>query len=111
MATKGWTVWSEAQARAELALWKKSGQSLLKFAEERGYSDSRLRWWRTRIGDVRPAQPTELVAVRIVGAECAAASVETAIEVVLHGGHVLRLRRGFAIDTLMSVVGALEQSC
>jgi hypothetical protein len=111
---KGWTVWSETDARAEIALWKKSGQSLLKFTKGRGYTEARLRWWRKQLGDVPPAAPTALVPVRIMGAECAAAlemQLETAIEVVLRGGHVVRARRGFDAETLTAVVRALEGSC
>lgn len=105
---KGWTVWSEAEARTELALWKRSGQSLLKFSMGRGYSDSRLRWWRKRLGDVAPAAPTALVPVRIVEAT---PLPETPVEVVLASGEVLRVRRGFDADTLAAVARALEASC
>lgn len=111
---KGWTVWSEAEARAELALWKKSGQSLLKFTQGRGYTEARLRWWRKQLGDVPPPTPTALVPVRIVGAECAApieTQLETAIEIVLRGGHIVRAHRGFDAETLTAVVRALEASC
>lgn len=110
MATKGWTVWSEAHARAELVLWKKSGLPLLKFATGRGYSEARLRWWRKQLGDIAPAQPTQLVPVRIVGGDCAV-PVETAIEVALCDGRVVRVRRGFDAQTLLTVVRALEASC
>lgn len=111
---KGWTVWSEEEARAELALWKKSGHSLLKFTRGRGYTEARLRWWRKQLGDVPAAPPLKLVPVHIVGAECAApieTLLEAPIEVLLRGGHVVRVQRGFDAATLMHVVRALEGSC
>ena len=118
MVTKRWTWWSEAEAQAEIALWKASGQSLLKFTRGRGYTEARLRWWRKQLGDVPPAPPTALVPVHVIGAECVrvvaakdAPPVESFVEVALHGGHVVRVRRGFDAETLIAVVRALDGSC
>lgn len=116
---KRWTWWSEAEARAEIALWKASGQSLLKFTSGRGYTEARLRWWRKQLGDVPPAPPTALVPVSVIGAERvlrvveveAATDVDPPIEVVLRDGRILRVQRGFDAETLMNVVRALEGSC
>lgn len=104
-----WRVWSESDAREELALLKASGQSLAKFARSRGYDDSRLRWWRKRLGDGGPLRATALVPVHVVGVDKAA--TETPVEVALGSGHVVRVRRGFDADALASVVRALDGSC
>lgn len=115
---KRWTVWSEAEARAEIALWKASGQSLLKFTRGRGYTEARLRWWRKQLGDVPPAAPTALVPVSVIGVQTVrrvevadAIDVDTPIEVVLRDGHIVRVQRGFDAEALMNVVRALEGSC
>jgi hypothetical protein len=111
MAMKGWRTWSEAEARAELALWKRSGQSLVKFTDGRGYSEGRLRWWRKQLGDAsRAPPPTALVPVHVVGVE-RSAIFEAPIEVAVRGGHVVRVRRGFDTDTLLAVMRAVEGPC
>jgi hypothetical protein len=109
MATRTWTVWSEGHARAELALWKKSGQSLMGFASGRGYSESRLRWWRKQLGDVAPP-PTALVPLHVVE-PVRRAAVETSVEIALRGGRTVHVRSGFDATTLAAVVRTLEGAC
>ena len=41
--------WTEVEARAVLAAWRKSGQSVQAFAKERGIVPQRLRWWKSKI--------------------------------------------------------------
>jgi transposase len=39
--------WSEHEARGVLNAWRRSGQSLERFAKERGLVPQRVRWWKT----------------------------------------------------------------
>jgi hypothetical protein len=111
MATTGWTVWSEQDARAELTLWKKSGKSLLRFASDRGYSESRLRWWRKRLDhDAVAVSVAALVPVHVVDAT-ESPDKETHIEISLRDGLVVHVRRGFDAATLAAVVRTLEGTC
>jgi hypothetical protein len=41
--------WSEHEARAVLAAWRKSGVSIEKFAEQRGLVPQRIYWWRKKL--------------------------------------------------------------
>lgn len=104
MATR---VWSEAEARAELVQWRRSGEPLSTFSRNRGYSEARLRYWRRLLEDAaRPA--TALMPVQVVERAQAA---DAPVEIGLTGGQVVRVRRGFDADVLMAVVRALEASC
>ena len=46
--TRHWTV---AEAKCVLDEWKASGIPLGTFARQKGLNDTRLRWWKTRLGD------------------------------------------------------------
>jgi hypothetical protein len=41
--------WSEHEARGVLSAWRKNGQSLERFAKERGLVPQRIRWWRSKL--------------------------------------------------------------
>lgn len=43
--------WTAAEAKEVLDEWKTSGLPLGTFARLRGLNDTRLRWWKTRLGD------------------------------------------------------------
>ncbi len=45
-----WRQWTEAEARAALAEFAASGESLASFARGRGVSSNRLQYWRKRVG-------------------------------------------------------------
>ena len=47
----GWRQWTAAEAQKVLTEWKATGLPLATFAREQGLNDTRLRWWRTRLGD------------------------------------------------------------
>ena len=42
--------WTAAEAKVVLDEWRTSGISLGTFARQQGLNDSRLRWWKTRLG-------------------------------------------------------------
>ena len=48
--SQAWTRWTEAEARAALAEFGRSGESELAFARRHGISRQRLRYWRKRLG-------------------------------------------------------------
>ncbi len=52
--------WSEHEARSVLIAWRKSGQSIERFAKERGLVPQRVRWWKTKLeGDTKAPAPPE----------------------------------------------------
>jgi len=123
MGTSGWTQWTEAEARATVVEWRASGLTVKAFCAARGYSDSRLRVWRDRFdAAARLGQPVgarvrkkrastvtavaALVPVRIIEREA-----EVPIEVVVRGGQVIRVLRGFDTEVFTAVVHALEGAC
>lgn len=103
----GTRAWSEAEARAELAQWRRSGEALSTFSRSRGYSEARLRYWRGLLDSgARPA--AALMPVQVVERAQAA---DAPIEIGLTGGQVVRVRRGFDADVLLAVVRTLGASC
>ena len=47
----GWRQWSAVDARKVLVEWRASGLALGTFARRRRLNDTRLRWWRRRLGE------------------------------------------------------------
>ena len=41
--------WSEHEARGVLVAWRKSGQSIERFAKERSLVPQRIRWWKAKL--------------------------------------------------------------
>jgi hypothetical protein len=41
--------WSEHEARGVLSAWRRSGQSIERFAKERGLVPQRIRWWKAKL--------------------------------------------------------------
>ena len=41
--------WSEHEARGVLSAWRKSGQTIERFALDRGLAPQRVRWWRNKL--------------------------------------------------------------
>jgi hypothetical protein len=61
---------SEHEARGVLSAWRKSGQSLERFAKERGLVPQRIRWWKAKLEDkstalVRSESPLALWPVQV----------------------------------------------
>lgn len=106
--------WSEADAREILEQWRRSGVPLAVFARERGFTPPRLYWWRRKfdfeLSAGHPEAPAtealpELVPVNLRGIH---SEPKAAIEVELHGGHVIRVRAGFDEEAFRRVVSLLE---
>jgi hypothetical protein len=104
--------WSEHEARSVLIAWRKSGQSIERFAKERGLVPQRVRWWKTKIeGNTKPPTPPEsalaLLPVQIT--ESAPAKRGEPVAVYLRSGHIVKVGRGFDEEALARVVAVLER--
>lgn len=50
-AKRSWKQWKPEQARRELEAWRSSGLTLTKYADRRGVTTTRLRYWHARLGE------------------------------------------------------------
>jgi hypothetical protein len=76
--------WGEAEGRAAVALWRRSGKPLATFARRAGLARSRLTYWARRVGDV--AAPS-FVPVTIL----ASSAKRGSISVELRSGRIVRV--------------------
>jgi hypothetical protein len=99
--------WSVDDGRAMAAALARSGLHVAKFAREHGLDEQRVRKWKARVAQ----GPSVFAPVRLT------ASAERAhgggIELVLRGGHTVRVKRDFDTELLRDVVRTLEgvESC
>ena len=107
------------QMRRVLARWQRSGLTLREFGQRRGIPLSTLTWWRQvfrRAGEPEhPASKSAPVSNAVVFTEVPRpATVPTTppvLEIVLCGGHVLRVPAGVDTETLHRVLQALQTAC
>lgn len=83
----GWRQWTAAEARAALREWRSSGEPLERFAQRRGWTAQRLRWWRTRLSEWEEGPPggSALAPVVITGQP----SMRPAAAVTLRAGDLV----------------------
>ena len=102
--------------RRRLQCWAKSGLRADRFAEQEGVTVSTLYRWARRLGlgpvkqgRGRPRAGVRPVVLPLVVAPDTPALLEPApaLEVLLRGGEIIRVPRGFDDDTLVRVVRAL----
>jgi hypothetical protein len=108
MALSGWKQWSEEDAERELRALHASGEPMEVFARRRGYSTERLRRWAARL---RRAAAPALLPVRVVTlprGDTAVCEEPPVVEVVLRGGRLLRVARGFDERQVADLVRVLE---
>lgn len=105
---------SEAIWRERLARWQSSGEDAETFAAREGVTAKSLRWWAstTRRRDARAASSSpaqSFLPVTIGAGRYSATTTATmaTIEVELISGHLLRIARGFDVETLQRVVDAI----
>ena len=98
--------WREEDARAVVAAWRASGESLSAFARQHGVQRRRLARWIRRL---ETAAPLHFHSVRVTGAVDPMPSA-TAIEIELPSGERIRLPRGFDANDLRRVFSVLEAS-
>ena len=111
----------EAHWRKVLAEAASSSLSKTDFCRTRGIKLTTYFWWKREIArrdaGVRrarnkitaPSTPISLVPVRLIKRE--EPERPSPIEVVLEGGHTIRVFPGFDPDTFRRVVAVLEESC
>ncbi len=116
--------WSESEARIVLDAHEESGQSESAFCRERGLVTGRLQRWRSRLRTAAelPALGVggetqhDFLPVRLVVPESAESPEQevradcssTSMELVLRGGHCLRLGADFDPGAVARLVAALE---
>jgi hypothetical protein len=103
--------WSEHEARGVLSAWRKSGQSLERFAKERGLVPQRIRWWKAKLEGkstalVRAQSPLALLPVQVT--EPVAPKRGEPVAVYLRSGHIVKVGRGFDEEAFARVVALLE---
>jgi hypothetical protein len=115
---RGWRQWKPEEAKKHLAEWQGSGLALEKFAQQRGLSAKRLRWWRRRLGEWSPEKPkherSALVPVVVTATVPPAVAKQShAAVVVVHvpGGAVVEVVEPQAVgaEWLAAVVGQLTR--
>ncbi len=107
------------QMRRVLARWERSGLKLREYGERHGIPLSTLTWWRQvfrRAGEpVNAASKRVPASAAVVFTEVSRpATVPTTppvLEIVLRGGHVLRVPAGADSTTLQRVLQALQTAC
>jgi hypothetical protein len=105
--------WREEDGRVAVEAWRSSGLPLATFARQHGLGPTRIRWWRTRLGEQASfslSAPSAVVPVTIVGTSAQSAELSR-MEIVLASGHVVRIGPDFDADALLKLVRVLETSC
>ena len=103
--------WSEHEARGVLSAWRKSGESIERFAKDRGLVPQRIRWWKVKLEGkttavVRSASSLALLPVQVT--EPAPAKRGEPVAVYLRSGHIVKVGRGFDEEAFARVVAVLE---
>jgi len=102
--------WSEHEARGVLTAWRRSGQSLERFAKERGLVPQRVRWWKNKLEGkataIAGSQSLALLPVQVT--QPAQPKRGEPVAVYLRTGHVVKVGRGFDEEAFARVVALLE---
>lgn len=106
--------WSEHEARGVLSALEKSGETLEKFAKERGLVPQRIRNWRRKLAarDAAVAKDESklaLLPVQITESKASAPKRGEPVALYLRTGHVVRVGRGFDEEAFARVVAILER--
>ncbi|MBA3376552.1 MAG: hypothetical protein H0U00_12220 [Actinobacteria bacterium] len=98
--------WTEAEARASLDEWKRSGETEFAFARGRGFSPQRLRYWRGRLGasTKHDAVPPAFVALSMPVAARAVPQIEIHV-----GALSVCVREDLEVEHLARIVDALAR--
>ena len=83
-AKRSWKQWKPEQARRELEAWRSSGLTLTNYAERRGVTTTRLRYWHARLGEPASSEMRLVPAKRARQAASAASCLSAeVVEVVV----------------------------
>jgi hypothetical protein len=96
--------WSEHEARGVLSAWRKSGETVERFAKERGLVPQRVRWWKNKL----EGKGTALALLPVQVADPAPAKRGEPVAVYLRSGHIVKVGRGFDEEAFARVVAILE---
>lgn len=101
--------WREAEARAVIRSWQRSGEPLCGFARGYGLKPRRIARWVSQL-DGAAATEVRFHPIRLVDSEQGrqAASGREAIEVVLENGRRVRVPEGFTAEGLRRVLTVVE---
>ena len=101
----------EAHWRRQVQKQKASGLSVREFCEQKGLVESAFYYWRREI-EQRNREGSGVGKSAFLPIEVEAPAHESAIEVALASGYVVRVRGGFDADTLRQLLAVLEEpSC
>jgi hypothetical protein len=106
--------WSEHEARGVLSAWRKSGETLERFAKDRGLVPQRLRFWKSKLEGkatalVRSESPLALLPVQVTAsAQRKRGERGEPVAVYLRSGHIVKVGRGFDEEAFARVVAVLE---
>ena len=103
--------WSEHEARGVLSAWRKSGQSLERFAKERGIVPQRIRWWKAKLEGKSTALVRSKAALALLPVQVTEATPTKRgepVAVYLRSGHIVKVGRGFDEEAFARVVAVLE---
>ena len=106
--------WRESDAATVLAAWQDSGLTLSTFARQCGLSAKRLSRWRKKLSSGPPVRfhPVEVIVDAAPRASVLEPIDGSSVELVLHSGRRIAVRRGFDPVLLAEVVQAVESwSC
>ena len=99
-----WQQWREEEAQSVLAEHARSGQSLTRFARERGVSLRRLMYWRKRLSD---GGSPAFVAVTLPPPAASPSGGRVEIEA---DGVAVRVREDLDVEQLARIVAAVRRS-
>ena len=96
-----------------MSAWRKSGQSIERFAKERGIVPQRIRWWKSKLEGsntalIRTQSPLALLPVQVT--EAAPPKRGEPVAVYLRSGHIVKVGRGFDEEAFARVVALLESN-
>jgi transposase-like protein len=96
--------WQESDARRIVDAWRRSGETVSRFAGELGLDPRRVSRWAARLDD--GTSDVGFVPVRVAEAP---RESRGPIEIELAPGQYLRVPPGFAADDLRRVLAVLEE--
>jgi len=102
--SRGWTRWTEDEARAVLAEHRQSGLSAAAFARRSGFLVTRLAYWQKRLGDSQSTS-VQFVSVPLTASSGARSSIE-----IEHEGVIVRVREDLDVAHVARLVRALARA-
>lgn len=96
--------WTEVEARGVLSAWRKSGLSVEKFAHERGLVPQRIYHWRKKL----EAKGEDTTALALLPVRLIEPKRGEPITVLLRGGQMVKIGRGFDEEAFARVIAVLE---